>query len=107
MLQLRIKIDSWSNGVLEHIRERNRELLADAYMQLPPGRVWHYCQQIEIMHLSHGELDRSRKTVDIGQIVRDAPENVMAEGKRRNASERNPRRGKCDKPASSIINNGH
>lgn len=81
MLQLRIKIDSWSHGVPEYIRERNRELLADAYMQLPPSRVWHYCQRIEMMHLYHGELDVPKRTVDIEQIARDAPENIMAEGK--------------------------
>jgi hypothetical protein len=41
MWTLRVKIDSWSKGkVDEVIRQRNRELLMDAYLRLPPGRVW-------------------------------------------------------------------
>lgn len=41
MWTLRVKIDSWTKGkVHESIRQRNRELLIDAYLQLPPRRVW-------------------------------------------------------------------
>ncbi|KAK3985487.1 hypothetical protein QBC44DRAFT_156726 [Cladorrhinum sp. PSN332] len=40
---LRVKIDAWSSGkVAETIRQRNRELLLDAYLRLPPRRVWIY-----------------------------------------------------------------
>lgn len=38
---LRVKIDSWSKGkVDEAVRQRNRDLLLDAYLRLPPCRVW-------------------------------------------------------------------
>ncbi|KAK4238550.1 hypothetical protein C8A03DRAFT_14987 [Achaetomium macrosporum] len=43
MWTLRVKIDSWSKGkVDEAVRHRNRELLLDAYLRLPPRRIWHY-----------------------------------------------------------------
>ncbi|KAK1752334.1 hypothetical protein QBC47DRAFT_363898 [Echria macrotheca] len=51
MWVLRVKIDSWSKGVDESIRERNRDLLVDAYLRLPPRRVYLYvkvCRQVMV-----------------------------------------------------------
>ncbi|KAL6794460.1 hypothetical protein J3E68DRAFT_406842 [Trichoderma sp. SZMC 28012] len=42
MMRLRIKIDVWSKGLDETLRERNRNLLMDAYTRLPPHRFWLY-----------------------------------------------------------------
>ncbi|EXA34251.1 hypothetical protein FOVG_14684 [Fusarium oxysporum f. sp. pisi HDV247] len=54
MQQLRIKIDSWSYqyGVDEVIRNRNRNLLLQMYMLLPPARFWLYMKRVRIMLLS-------------------------------------------------------
>ncbi|PKK42865.1 hypothetical protein CI102_13385 [Trichoderma harzianum] len=42
MMRLRIKIDVWSKGLDETLRERNRNLLMDAYTRLPSHRFWLY-----------------------------------------------------------------
>ncbi|XEV04995.1 hypothetical protein FSHL1_010282 [Fusarium sambucinum] len=53
MQHLRIKIDSWSYqyGVDEVIRNRNRNLLRQMYMLLPPARFWLYMKRIRMMQL--------------------------------------------------------
>lgn len=45
MWTLRLKLDSWSQGVDEGIRQRNRDLLTDAYNRLPPCRIWLYVRE--------------------------------------------------------------
>jgi len=50
MWKLRVKIDSWSQGIDESIRHRNRLLLTDLYLQLPPRRVWLYVKQIRMAY---------------------------------------------------------
>ncbi len=82
MLQLRIKIDSWSRGVPEVIRSRNRELLLDTYMRLPSGRVWYYTQQFKGMQLYHDDGMEMMALKDFNELLPiDAPENTVAEGK--------------------------
>lgn len=73
MWTLRVKIDSWSAGkVDESIRQRNRELLLEAYLRLPPRRVWLYIKSIrEAMLASPEGTDKS------GAIV---PEDAVARG---------------------------
>lgn len=78
MWTLRVKIDVWSQALDESLRERNRVLLMDSYLRLPPSRVWLFMKHIRI-----GFLERSR---DFGQeeIYRnsfDGPENTLARGK--------------------------
>ncbi|KAM0542219.1 hypothetical protein ACHAPJ_012911 [Fusarium lateritium] len=53
MEQLRIKIDSWSfqYGVDEVIRNRNRILLIQMYMLLPPARFWLYMKRVRLLLL--------------------------------------------------------
>ncbi|KAK3369263.1 hypothetical protein B0T24DRAFT_580166 [Lasiosphaeria ovina] len=46
MWKLRVKIDSWSQGVAEEIRQRNRHLLEEAYLLSPPQRLWMYIMSI-------------------------------------------------------------
>jgi hypothetical protein len=63
MWTLRVKIDSWSQGkVDEAIRQRNRELLIDAYLRLPPSRVWLFvkCSRVEMPN-SKLELERNEE----------------------------------------------
>ncbi|WAO94905.1 Hypothetical protein NCS54_01250800 [Fusarium falciforme] len=55
MLKLRIKIDSWSQGVDEAIRRRNRTLLVEEYMNLPCRRFWLYLRQCRLMVLTDGK----------------------------------------------------
>lgn len=55
MLKLRIKIDSWSQGVDEAIRGRNRTLLAEEYMNLPCRRFWLYLRLCRFMVLTDGD----------------------------------------------------
>ncbi|KAK4152137.1 hypothetical protein C8A00DRAFT_44735 [Chaetomidium leptoderma] len=57
MWRLRTAIDAWSKGkVDESIRQRNRELLLDAYFRLPPRRVWLFVKYARygILSLSTG-----------------------------------------------------
>lgn len=54
MLKLRIKIDSWSQGVDEAIRSRNRTLLVEEYMNLPCRRFWLYLRLCRFMVLTDG-----------------------------------------------------
>jgi hypothetical protein len=63
MWTLRVKIDSWSQGkVDEALRQRNRELLIDAYLRLPPSRVWLFvkCSRVEMPN-SKLELERNEE----------------------------------------------
>lgn len=73
---LRVKIDAWSIGkVDEATRQRNRELLLDAYLRLPPRRVWMYVKVIRfgILHV-HYKLDHK------GEASETTPEDEVVRG---------------------------
>ncbi|ESA43027.1 hypothetical protein GE21DRAFT_6437 [Neurospora crassa] len=57
MKTLRIKIDSWSLGIDEEIRQRNRELLVNAYLRLPSHRLWLFIQSWRDMVVEHEGID--------------------------------------------------
>ncbi|KAJ3531959.1 hypothetical protein NM208_g8647 [Fusarium decemcellulare] len=76
MLKLRIKIDSWSQGVDEFIRQRNRFLLMELYMELPCCRFWLYLKSVRAMMFTHGGGDLS--TAPEGSFS-DGPEDEVAE----------------------------
>lgn len=88
MLRLRIKIDVWSKelGVPENERELGREKLMDAYMHLPPVRIWLYSKQLRRMFRSHrqdvlgvlGDYASSSLALD---ILCDKPEDIIAAGR--------------------------
>ena len=82
MWKLRIKIDVWSQGLDESLRERNRKLLIEAYLRLPPRRVWHFVKHIRVVFLSksllHG-LDNEPYD-PIGSSFQE-PEDTIARGK--------------------------
>ncbi|KAK3390131.1 hypothetical protein B0H63DRAFT_519366 [Podospora didyma] len=67
MWRLRVKIDFWSKGVDEAIRQRNRDLLTEAYLRLPPVQVWLYIKIARFIMLS----------LDIDQLFVDGPEEVI------------------------------
>lgn len=55
MWMLRVKIDVWSQGLDESLRNRNRLLLIEIYLRLPPRRVWFFITLVRL-----GYLKRSR-----------------------------------------------
>ncbi|KAH7635529.1 hypothetical protein B0T09DRAFT_379318 [Sordaria sp. MPI-SDFR-AT-0083] len=61
---LRIKIDSWSNGIDEGIRQRNRELLVSEYLRLPSHRLWLYIQSERDMVMNHEGIDLLNPQMD-------------------------------------------
>lgn len=86
MWKLRVKIDSWSQGVDEHIRQRNRRLLIDAYLRLPPGRVWFFLKHrrfetLKLQARSLGNMEGKNGLHFRPDIVEDGPEDVIARGK--------------------------
>ncbi|KAK3934673.1 hypothetical protein QBC46DRAFT_426139 [Diplogelasinospora grovesii] len=49
MIRLRIKIDVWSQGLHESIRQNSRQVLEDTYVRFPPRRVWLYLKLARAM----------------------------------------------------------
>jgi len=49
MLNMRIKIDVWSQGLSNSKREDIREKLGDLFCQLPARRIWLYFKYIRFM----------------------------------------------------------
>ncbi|KAK4222967.1 hypothetical protein QBC38DRAFT_488726 [Podospora fimiseda] len=81
MWNLRVKIDSWSSGkVAEHIRQRNRELLLEAYLRLPPRRIWIYSnlQKLTIICLT---LNLKPDAVRDMKVIFEGPETTIIRAK--------------------------
>ncbi|KAL9607916.1 MAG: hypothetical protein Q9167_007219 [Letrouitia subvulpina] len=57
MLNMRIKIDVWSNGLREDIRGEIREQLRIIFCQLPARRLWIYLKQVKYMLLKGKKPD--------------------------------------------------
>jgi hypothetical protein len=81
MLNMRIKIDVWSNGLDENFREIIRENLRDLFCELPARRVLYY-----LKHLRHLQLKGFRPNGDQGsrldiEDLMDGPEDVLVRGK--------------------------
>ena len=77
MLNLRIKIDVWSNGIDESIREEIRNHLRDLFCQLPARRVWFYLKRIRCLELN------KRRPDDINfrlEDLMDGAEDVIVNG---------------------------
>lgn len=73
---LRVKINSWSQGVDETIRERNRNLL-EAYIKLPPCRVWLYTHHLICMRLEMAPDLEPIPFPPMGEL----PVDIVAKGK--------------------------
>ena len=78
MVKMRIKIDVWSKGLDEGVREKIRENLMDLFFQLPARRVWYYLKHIRHMH---ARSDRLLGTQFNLENVADGPEDAIANGK--------------------------
>ena len=81
MLNMRIKIDVWSQGLDESFRAGIRENLRDLYCQLPARRVWYYLKLVRTMLLggigAHGMVEPQPDPEDI----MDGPEDIIINGK--------------------------
>jgi hypothetical protein len=83
MQQLRIKIDSWSYGVDEVIRNRNRNLLLQMYMLLPPARFWLYMKRVRLMQLTPENIFITvQPLVELfsNPNFREGPEDIFSKG---------------------------
>jgi hypothetical protein len=82
MWKLRVKIDVWSNGLEESLRQRNRELLIETYLRLPPRRVWFFLKHIRLAFLGQAAgLEGENELYDRGDLYAQGPEDTIARGK--------------------------
>lgn len=80
MVNMRIKIDVWTQGLDESFREKVRENLRDLFCQLPPRRLWYYLKHIKYMLLG-GET--APLGSQLGPYSLGEPEDVIVNGKHR------------------------
>lgn len=78
MLNMRIKIDVWSQGREENKRQDIREKLRDLFCQLPARRLWYYLKELRTM-LSREPGDIP--DLDEMQEYMKGPEDVIVKGK--------------------------
>lgn len=82
MLNMRIKIDVFIQGLDEDFREGVRENLRELFCQFPPQRVWLYLKNVRNILLR----DRSMESKDTianelkEALIMDGPENSLAMG---------------------------
>ena len=77
MIKFRIKIDVWTKGLEESIREDIRRKLGDLFCHLPSRRLWFYLKRLRLMSLNEPESlsDPNRDVLDM-----DGPEDVIIKG---------------------------
>lgn len=84
MWTLRVKIDSWSKGLDENLRNRNRKLLIDSYLRLPPRRVYLYLKRYRFAVFETepdgGKLGTLYELTGAGRSLQ-AAEDTIARGK--------------------------
>ena len=73
MIKLRIKMDVWSQGISENLRQKNRLRLLDIYRLFPRRRLWLYLKRWRLM-----ELGEHQGPYDDSLI--DGPEDIVARG---------------------------
>ncbi|KAI0165415.1 hypothetical protein GGR52DRAFT_558618 [Hypoxylon sp. FL1284] len=80
MLTLRIKIDVWSKGIPEPIREQARIWLGDIYVEgCPSRRILLYLKRIRAMILWHDKEGHTMQEAGKDSSVLDGPEDTIAE----------------------------
>lgn len=78
MVNMRIKIDVWSQGLEESKRQDIREKLQDLFCQLPARRLWYYLKQLRMMLLrAPGDVPDIN---DEMQEYMEGPEDVIVKG---------------------------
>ena len=84
MLNLRIKIDVWSQGLSKNQREDIREKLGQLFCQLATRRVWLYLKHVRFM-LRTGEKGEVDGVSDLARLksyhMEDEAENVIVDGR--------------------------
>ena len=78
MWKLRVKINVWSQGLDESLRERNRLILIETYLRSPPRRVWLFVTHIRVAFLERSKGFRTKINFD---DCLQGPENTIARGK--------------------------
>ncbi len=80
MLKLRIKLDTWTSGIDEDIREKAREELLALYCQLPTHRMWLYLKRVRFMFRGGTRIGMWNEIEDSTLSVEDlhGPEDVIA-----------------------------
>ena len=81
MLNMRIKIDVWSQRLQEHIRQEIREKLRDLFCQLPMQRVWMYLKNIRYMLLKGRKPNRILGRQLPSHEFMEGAEDVIIKGK--------------------------
>ena len=84
MLNMRIKIDVWSKGLSNSIREDIREKLGELFCQLPVRRVWLYLKRVRFM-LRSKKGEKADQAIDAAQlascITGNETEDVIVDGR--------------------------
>ncbi|KAK0643888.1 hypothetical protein B0T16DRAFT_190532 [Cercophora newfieldiana] len=76
MWTLRVKIDSWSRGVDESIRQRNRNILEEAYLRVSPARYFVFAK-VSRIKIAAAELSKGKEyPVDVV-----GPEDIIAQAR--------------------------
>ena len=78
MLNMRIKIDVWTQGLDENFRKKVRRQLRNLFCQLSARRVWYYLKRIRHMLLKGNGTVESQ--VDSNHLISGA-EDVIVNGK--------------------------
>jgi hypothetical protein len=82
MWKLRVKIDACSKGLDESLRQRNREILIETYLRLPPRRVWFFLKHIRHAFFRQAaELEGENQPYDDVGLYMQGPEDTIAQGK--------------------------
>lgn len=82
MWKLRVKIDVWSKGLDESLRQRSRDILIEAYLRLPSRRVWFFLKHIRIASQGQmAELEGGNGPYDRVDLRMQGPEDTIAKGK--------------------------
>lgn len=78
MVNMRIKIDVWSQGLEESKRQDIRDKLRDLFCQLPARRLWYYLKQLRGMSLrAPGDIPDIHD--ELGGYM-EGPEDVIVKG---------------------------
>jgi hypothetical protein len=80
MLNLRIKVDVWSQGLEESARQKIRDNVRELYSEFPPQRVYYYVKRIRHMELSRYFSSRGPRVLQGEDYLFDGPEDVIAKG---------------------------
>lgn len=80
MLKLRIKIDTWTRGQDEELREQRRDELRDLYCERPAQQMWIYMKRIRFMKNGGTIIGSDGRIVDFNlrEKILPGPEDTIA-----------------------------